>query len=211
MVENIGVRSAERIEKPFPDTSPEMEGYAAAVFKRRSSRNFIPGQLSSDRFGALVNMVCCDADSYDRSLDDALAVGVLTGKVEGVEPGFYLLDRKGASLIPVASGYMMEEMATVCLNQAWLANCALHFLFLSNLRLIEQLWGARSYRYAMLSAGRLGQRIYVGATSMRVGACGIGAFYDDEASRLLALPDEWRLLYLVAAGPVKKWSSGKTV
>ncbi len=148
-------------------------------------------------------MVCCDADSYDHCLEDTLAVGLLVGNAEGVEPGFYMLDRKRRSLLPTAYGSMMNDMASACLNQEWLGNCALHFLFLSNLDLVEGVWGARAYRYAMLSAGRLGQRIYVASTAMRLGCCGIGAFYDDEAGRLLGLNDTCKLLYLVAAGPIK--------
>jgi hypothetical protein len=37
-----------------------------------------------------------------------------------------------------------------------------------------------------------------------MGACGIGAFYDDEARAILGLDHESALLYLVAAGPVKR-------
>jgi SagB-type dehydrogenase family enzyme len=208
MFANLGLRLDEGIQVAFPERSPELIGYSDAVFQRRSVRNFVRNALSSDCFKTLLEMVCCDANSHDRSLDEALAVGLLVGNVEEVEPGFYLLDRKGRSLLPVAYGFMMDEMASVCLNQEWLGNCALHFVFLSNLGHVEEIMGARAYRYAMLSAGRLGQRIYVGATAMRIGCCGIGAFYDDEAGRLLGLREECSLLYLVAAGPVKKWSAG---
>ena len=59
----------------------------------------------------------------------------------------------------------------------------------------------------MLTSGRLGQRLYVGATSMQLGCCGIGAFYDDEVVELLGLNEQTRLLYTVAVGPIKKWSN----
>jgi nitroreductase len=52
----------------------------------------------------------------------------------------------------------------------------------------------------MLDAGRLGERIYLSATAMGLGCCGIGAFYDAEASQLLSLNDSSHLLYLVAVG-----------
>jgi nitroreductase len=58
----------------------------------------------------------------------------------------------------------------------------------------------------MLTAGRLGQRIYLSAAAMRLGCCGIGAFYDDEAARMLGLNDQSHLLYLVAVGPLRKWA-----
>jgi SagB-type dehydrogenase family enzyme len=203
MFEGLGLEVSSGIEIPIPKKWPEADGYVDAVFKRRSMRNFVHKELPSDCFRALVHMVCSSASSYDRPLDQTLAVGLVAGNIEGIEPGFYLLDRKRRSLLPAAHGFMMDKMASVCLNQEWLGNCAIHFLFLINLEFAERLCGARAYRYAMLSAGRLGQRIYVGATAMRLGCCGIGAFYDDEAACLLGLPDQSRLLYLVAVGPVK--------
>ena len=42
---------------------------------------------------------------------------------------------------------------------------------------------------------------------MQLGCCGIGAFYDDEVSELLGLNEQSRLLYTVAVGPIKKWST----
>ena len=56
----------------------------------------------------------------------------------------------------------------------------------------------------MLEAGRLGKAIYLGATSLGLGSCGIGALYDWEARELLGLNNESFLLYLVAAGLVKR-------
>jgi nitroreductase len=64
--------------------------------------------------------------------------------------------------------------------------------------------GARGYRYAMFTAGRLGERLYLVATALGLGCCSIGALYDWEATELLGLNDASRLLYRVAVGPVKK-------
>jgi len=74
---------------------------------------------------------------------------------------------------------------------------------MANLDQIDQYLGARGYRYAMLNAGRAGQRVYLAATALGYGACGIGALYDDEASKMLSLNDQSALLYLVAVGSTK--------
>jgi nitroreductase len=55
----------------------------------------------------------------------------------------------------------------------------------------------------MMTAGRLGERLYLVATAMGLGCCGIGAFYDREGSDLLGLSWESGLLYVVGIGPVK--------
>ncbi|MBW2093959.1 MAG: nitroreductase family protein [Deltaproteobacteria bacterium] len=98
----------------------------------------------------------------------------------------------------------MENMARICLDQAWLAHAALHFLFMADLGALEERFGPRGYRFAMLEAGRMGETLYLSAASMGIGCCGIGAFYDEEARQLLELAEDARLLYLVALGPVKR-------
>ena len=101
-------------------------------------------------------------------------------------------------------GHFLEEMTQICLNQDWLKNAAAHFLFMADLERMEKKWGPRGYRYTMMTAGRLGQRLYLLSTAMGMGCCGIGAFYDQEAAHLLNLKGSWRLLYLVAVRNVKK-------
>jgi SagB-type dehydrogenase family enzyme len=181
--------------------------YAETVFKRRSRRNFVQTELSVTRLAALLALLCGsghepeDAPLFEK---EALCVGFLSGNVQDLSPGLYLLDLEQGQMALSSQGFVIDKMAHVCLDQAWLANGALHFVFLTNLTLLDETWGPRGYRYAMLTAGRLGQRIYLGATAMGIGCCGIGAFYDDEAAQLLGVNEQTRLLYLVAVGPLKR-------
>ena len=202
----LGVVPETWTEALVPSTWPEVMNYSEALYKRRSRRNFVKEPLSKDHVGALLDSL--SAKDPTESAGDAeyprtLSVGLLAGHVEGMEPGFYLLDTTKASLGLVTYGDFMESMAHICLDQQWLGNAAAHFLFLTNLELMDRTWGARGYRYAMLSAGRMGQRLYMAATAMGMGCCGIGALYDGEAAERLGLGEASRLLYLVALGPVK--------
>jgi SagB-type dehydrogenase family enzyme len=211
MLSALGVSFQESVPVPRPEKWPEAMTYHETVMKRRSRRDFVPDKLSADYLGSLLRVLHCGAESKADSQPagvDAVAVGLLAGSGAGLVPGFYLLDRRQPGLNRVvAKNSMTADMAHACLGQTWLANCALHFLFLSNLELLEKTWGPRGYRYAMLTAGRLGQRLYLAATSMRLGCCGIGAFYDREAASLLATNECTSLLYLVAAGPVRRQST----
>jgi SagB-type dehydrogenase family enzyme len=132
-----------------------------------------------------------------------LAIGCLVGSAEGVEPGYYLLDPLQQQWGMVTGGMLTHPMARICLDQAWLTQAALHFLFITDIRKLEERWGPRGYRYALMTAGRLGERLYLTATALGLGCCGIGAFYDQEAAGLLGLNQDSRMLYLVAVGPVK--------
>jgi SagB-type dehydrogenase family enzyme len=191
---------------PLPRTWPEEMNYADAVFRRRSRRNYVRKTLPRDCMGALLHSL---ADAFtDESFSHPgcglpIAIGLLVGQTESMEPGYYLFDPFSFAIRRVSPGLYNGEMAQVCLDQAWLSYAAAHFLFMADLDRAHERWGARGYRYAMMTAGRLGERIYIAATAMGLGCCGIGAFYDSEAVELLDLPSPTRLLYLVAVGAVK--------
>lgn len=168
---------------------------------RRSKRNFVKAPMRKDAMaGLLAGLSAPSGVPYEAGL----SVGFLAGQVEGMEPGFYLLDRVQKSTGMIAAGSYLGRMTQICLDQAWLANAGVHFLFLADLDLLDRTWGPRGYRYAMMTAGRLGQRLYVAASAMGLGCCGIGALYDEEARELLGLNENSRLLYLVAVGVVKR-------
>jgi hypothetical protein len=187
-----------------PSSWPEITDYPDAVFRRRSRRNFVKKAMSKEAMNALLDGVCQSEGSPD---DQGVAVGFLVGQVEDMRPGFYLLDRRKKSYALVSFAELMARSTSICLDQEWLANTGIHFLFLTNLDVLDKQWGPRGYRYAMLTAGRFGERLYVAAEAMGMGCCGIGALYDGEATEMLGLNQNSRLLYLVAVGNVKKTQS----
>jgi SagB-type dehydrogenase family enzyme len=134
---------------------------------------------------------------------NTVRIGLLVRNAQGIDPGFYLLDGDKGYLRRVKSGHFLDMMTHICLDQKWLANAAVHFVFLTDVEILDSYYGARGYRYAMMVSGRMGERLYLASTAMGLGCCGIGAFYDFEASQLLELTSNSRLLYLVAVGPVK--------
>ena len=201
MSEALGVRPEKWSETESPASWNEIADYPDCVFMRRSMRNFVKQPLGKAHMAGLLQSLCAsDREGYEGSLFP----GFLAGRVEGMASGFYLLDRNKKASGMVAKGSFVEAMANICLDQAWLVQAGVHFLFLSNLDLVDRTWGPRGYRYAMMTAGRLGQRLYIASTSMGLGCCGIGAFYDGEARDLLGLNEHSRLLYLVAVGVVKR-------
>jgi len=185
---------------------PETMTCPEALSQRRSSRNFIPQPISGDAAAAFMHGLCIEDSTPSEpvaGLRHCLGTGLLVGGVDGMAPGLYLLDPASLSSGLAVAGLFMDRMADICLNQGWLKNAGVHVLFMANLALIDRYWGARGYRYAMLNAGRLGQRLYLQATAMGLGCCGIGALYDEEAADLLGLNPTSRLLYLVGIGGVK--------
>jgi SagB-type dehydrogenase family enzyme len=185
---------------------PEITGYAETVFGRRSRRNFVPEPISQVCLLSLLDALCTtesEGSPTSKNPYGFISTGFLIGRASGFEPGFYMLDSFSESYGIISREPLIERMTRVCLDQAWLVNAAVHFVFMTNLQTLDHVWGARGYRYAMMTAGRMGERLYLVAEAMGLGCCGIGAFYDVEATELLHLNTESRLLYLVAVGAVK--------
>ncbi len=185
-----------------PDESPAKPelGFTDTVLLRRSRRNFVPRGMDRAKLSALMQFLSAPTAS---PYDDALSVGFLAGEASGVEPGLYWLDRKKKAWTLSRKGRFIPQMTRICLDQEWLANAACHVFFTADLEALDASCGPRGYRYAMLTAGRLGHRVYLGATALELACCGIGAFYDPDAADLLGLEGGQRMLYLLAAGPSK--------
>jgi SagB-type dehydrogenase family enzyme len=205
MVTQLGPQPAFGSPLPAPPLSNLKAPLEQAVFSRRSRRNYVTAPLGQESWQTLWGSLALFAEEQPAGIPphQILAVGCLADRVEGVSPGFYLLDWLRGSLGLAAPGTFTRAMAGICLDHAWLAQAAGHFCFLTNLEVLDERQGARGYRYAMMQAGRLGERLYLTATALGLGCCGIGALYDQEAAGLLGLNESSRLLYLVAVGPVK--------
>jgi nitroreductase len=62
---------------------------------------------------------------------------------------------------------------------------------------------ARGYRHAFLEAGMVGERVYLEAGARALCVCAVGAFYDDEAAKLIAVDPaiEWPLHFVAVGVP----------
>jgi SagB-type dehydrogenase family enzyme len=207
MLHEVGEFPASWQSIPPCKGSPEQMNYQEAVVRRRSQRNFMRETIPQGAFEALIACLSVENEtpgSRSRLQRQSVVLGFLAGDVEGIDPGCYWLDQSRQRIGRVKAGAFTAPMAHSCLDQEWLERASLHFFIVANLEVLDAVWGPRGYRYAMLTAGRLGQRIYLGATSLGLGCCGIGAFYDGEAAALLGLNQASAMLYLLAVGPVKR-------
>jgi len=122
---------------------------------------------------------------------------------------FLALDRASGETLTLSVAPTASALADACLGQAWMAKAGALVCFTADLEAAEATHGPGALGLLLTQAGRLGQRIYLAAEAMsadgnfgeqRLGACGIGAFYDAQAARLLGLSPSERLLYVTAFG-----------
>ena len=203
MCNELGIFAESRVSVPVASKTAERLPYPEAVFRRRSSRNFIAETLPVSAVGPLLGVLNPVNENGMDGYFQSICTGFLANGVESLENGFYVMNEKAKSVGFVKTGAFTESLGHICLNQEWMANASFHFLFMTNMASLEKSWGPRGYRHAMMAAGILGERLYLAASALGLGCCGIGAFYDGEASRLLGLNAWSRVLYIISLGIVK--------
>ena len=209
---NPGCRNSQELKAQFQKTVPLSDftdlpvriDYMDAVIRRRSRRNFASRELAADTAGALIKMASSLFGGEDKGIDPYLEFGISCRNVQDMEEGVYLFSKDRSAFVQISTGSHQNALSRVCLDQKWVSNAGLNFLFMANLSGLEKGLGPRGYRYLLMHSGRIGQRIYLAAAGLKLGCCGVGALYDEEAQTLFKLNHKSALFYVVSAGPVKK-------
>jgi SagB-type dehydrogenase family enzyme len=167
------------------------------IANRRSFREFSQSPLELAQLAAVL-----DAASRRPVLRAVplVELHLLVRNVSGLEPGVYRYDEQRRVLEPRARGDRSQAIASAGLSQALLGRAAAVLVW-TLAPAAGSVDGTRDYRTAHLEAGIGGENVYLAASALAIGACGVGAFYDDEVGALLADgASRPRALYLQALG-----------
>ena len=122
-------------------------------------------------------------------------------RVDGLQPGVYRFWQDRAELEQIGRGDQRVAAAGLSLGQDLAGNACVAFSMIGDLDRATRTYGERGYRYVHFEAGAIGQRMYLAAESLGLGATGIGAFYDDQVHHYLNLtPEQGQVVYHFAIG-----------
>jgi SagB-type dehydrogenase family enzyme len=175
------------------------------LLSRRSTRTFGRHALSRDQF-LLINRLCFRGGSLFPMLPDGPHVALLRpywiiNAVAGMEPGLWYYDPRTDRWAIQRRGEFRPDAAYLTVEQAHCGSASAVCFLMSDLRTLLTGTGPDTYRLAHLEAGVMGQRLYLAATAMNAGSCGVGAFYDDAVRDFLAAGDTgWEPIYAIAVG-----------
>jgi SagB-type dehydrogenase family enzyme len=128
--------------------------------------------------------------------------------VEDLSPGLYHFDVENFGLDRLTNSDCSEAVASACLNQRFMANSAVTFLWSGVFRRCMNKYGNRGIRYILLDAGHICQSLLMAAEATGSGGCPVAAFFDDEVNSLLGLdPEEESVLYAASVGKKPDGSS----
>lgn len=126
---------------------------------------------------------------------------LVVNRVGGLEPGIYFLHVADFSLEMKKKGDFSLRIAQAALDQDMAYAAAVVFVWVAVIRRSRQKYHQRAYRYIYLDCGHIGQNLYLAATAMNLGCCGIAAFFDDEVNDLVGVDgQEETAIYLATVG-----------
>ncbi|PWF46741.1 SagB/ThcOx family dehydrogenase [Massilia glaciei] len=165
------------------------------IVNRRSARRFSDAPVTP---ATLASMLADTAQGP--ALSDAIRINLVLNRVAGIAPGVYRYLPGRRALALVRAGDFARAAHSAALAQDVIGEAAV-VLVLSADRALLLADGARGYRHAFLEAGMAGERWLLGAVARGLSACPVGAFYDDEAARLIGVDGarEW-VLHFAALG-----------
>lgn len=130
---------------------------------------------------------------------EGMGIRAVLVREQTAEPGVYHWQPDEGRLRLVRLGHFGRELYRAGLSQELLARAAAALVFTLDEETLAR-WGRRGLRLGLFAAGMAGELVYLAAEEAGLGACGVGAFVDEELARLLQLPATQSPVYLVALG-----------
>jgi len=176
------------------------------LVKRRTKRSYKEDPLSLDELSTLLYFALGKTlDDYGyggplprRAFPTAGALNsiesyVIVNNVEGLKQGIYVYDYMEHGLDGLKLGDFREAIYRACLEQDHAYHAAVDIALVARIDRTYWKYGERAYRYVHLDCGHAGQNILLVSESLGLGACVIGAFYDEEICEVLDLDCQWSL------------------
>jgi len=204
-----GYAWAERIELPSPVAFRGLS-VEEAIERRRSVRDYTGQPMPLEQLSQLLHGAAgITAERWGIKLRAAPSAGALypielypvVHSVSGLVSGVYHYVVAEHALELLKKGDFRSEIMQYALGQEFLGEANVVFVFSAIFQRTRWKYRERTYRYVLLEAGHIAENIYLAATSMGLGACAVGAFFDDDLNRLLDLDGQHEaVIYLMAVG-----------
>jgi SagB-type dehydrogenase family enzyme len=203
--------SSRQVPLPSPGTFQGLYT-EEAIRGRRSLRDYSGQLMTVDQLSHLLHLTAgITAQRWGHALRAAPSAGALypieiyplVHRVENLERGLYHYNVRDHALELLQPGDLQGEITRHGLMQEFLGQANLVLVLTAIFQRLRWKYQERSYRYALLEAGHLGQNAYLAATSMGMGACAVGAFLDEGLNAMLGVDgQDEAVIYLLSIGTV---------
>jgi SagB-type dehydrogenase family enzyme len=198
----------------IPLSDPDLKSHAnlwQLLRDRRSRRQYDPGgNLKKDHLSILLWATQGVTSKYGEFLfRTAPSAGGLypvetylfLRAVEGLEPGIYHFRAHVFDLELLKKGDYSRELANAALGQMIVMGAQTTFIWSAVVERSRWKYRQRAYRYIYLDAGHIAQNLYLAAEALGLGACAIGALFDDRVNSIIGVDGiEETVIYMATVG-----------
>lgn len=194
----------------LPNLALDDSGLFTTLARRKSVRAYSPAALALGELSALLWAAAGMTERQDKVTSRvAPSAGglypiehyVIANDVDGLERGLYHYDVLGRALERLHAGDLRSRIARAVLDQQFAADAQAVFVWTAVVERSRWKYGERSLRYVLLEAGHVAANVALAATALGLGACPIGAFYDEEVADILGVDsDAEPVVYLSTVG-----------
>lgn len=186
--------SISRISLPKPDFKEV--NFWDTIIGRHSSRRFSNESITKRELSKLLFGMCGLTRSSPqiqyRTTPSAgglypIETYPVINNVKGLDKGIYHYYIPEHQLELLEKGDFSKKVAEACLGQAMAARSAVNFVWTALIARSKWKYLQRCYRYIYLDCGHVAQNFYLVAEALKLGACTIGAIFDDELNELLKI------------------------
>ncbi|WP_162264353.1 SagB/ThcOx family dehydrogenase [Legionella parisiensis] len=170
------------------------------IKNRRSFRQFSNQEISIDDFAGIIRQSFAPlGNPYNVEGGSRVELFVIVSRVKDLAQGVYRYIPEKAALEKIREGNFSKKIYQAGLSQELLERAAFVIAWSVDLSRIGLLHGERDYRYANLESGIGGETTYLAAQARGLGACSVGAFYDDELRDILKTRETAKHVLLLTA------------
>jgi SagB-type dehydrogenase family enzyme len=108
-------------------------------------------------------------------------------RIIGLPPGVYHYSIQHHMLEELSLGDFQHQITQATLGQTMSRDAAVVMSWTAIFQRCKWKYRQRAYRYVYLDAGHIAQNLALTATSLNLGTCQIGAFYDEEVNAILGI------------------------
>lgn len=178
--------------------------------QRKSIRSFTPRPLDEKQLAYLL-WAATGVQRYERgyAFRAAPSAGALypletylvLHRVTGIPAGVYHYSIQHHTLEELSLGDFQRQITQAILGQTMSREAAVVLIWTAIFQRCKWKYQERAYRYIYLDAGHVAQNLALTATSLNLGSCQIGAFYDEEVNEILGIDGvKESAIYLSAVG-----------
>ncbi|OFV84573.1 MAG: nitroreductase [Acidobacteria bacterium RIFCSPHIGHO2_12_FULL_67_30] len=184
--------------------APERKGRVTleeALGRRRSVREFAPTSLTERELGQL--LWAAQGITHPEGYRTAPSAGALypLETYVVIASGFYHYDPRRHQLRRLSDKDLRRALYRAALEQESVLEAPAVFVLVAVYERTAGKYGpSRARRYVDLEAGHAAQNLLLQAVALDLGGVPLGAFEDAAVQRVLSLPADHRLLYLIPVG-----------